>query len=98
MKITDQGFSERITTQTGRTSEVDTATGSSSSKAPSRSGASDNLQLSSLASRLQSGASVDADRSARLSQIAKAVNSKAFQINPMQISKGIVSEAISPAR
>jgi anti-sigma28 factor (negative regulator of flagellin synthesis) len=60
----------------------------------SRSGSSDRVQLSSLASRLQSTGSDDAARSARMSQIAKAVNSNAFRIDPMQISKAIVSEAI----
>jgi anti-sigma28 factor (negative regulator of flagellin synthesis) len=98
MKITDQGFSERITTQTGRTNEAGGVTSGSSSNASSRSGASDTLQLSSLAARLQTGTSVDTDRAARINQIAKAVSGKTFQINPMQIGKAMVSEAIHAAR
>lgn len=93
MKITDQEFSERITTQSGGAPDTGAASRLPSNPS-SRSGSSDRVQLSSLASRLQSTGSDDAARSARMSQIAKAVNSNAFRIDPMQISKAIVSEAI----
>jgi hypothetical protein len=92
MKISEQGFSERIPTQASRTTAADSGSGTSSI-GPSRAGASDNLQLSSLASMLQN-ASMDTGRSARLNQIAKAVSSNTFQIDPMQISKAVVSEAV----
>jgi anti-sigma28 factor (negative regulator of flagellin synthesis) len=95
MKISEQGFTERIPSQTtGRTSSIgDTAQGLSS-KIAGRQTSSDTLQLSTLASRLQNASSADSGRAARLSQISKAVNSNTFQIDPAQISKAMVSEAV----
>lgn len=94
MKISEQGFTERIPSQNTRTNSVSDAANGSSSKVAGRQAASDTLQLSSLATRLQSASSSDSGRSARLSQIAKAVQSNTFQIDPTQISKAMVSEAV----
>jgi anti-sigma28 factor (negative regulator of flagellin synthesis) len=94
MKINDQGFTERLPAQTGRTNTVsDSAYGSYSAQAGKQT-SSDSLQLSNLASRLQNTSSADASRAARLNQIASAVNSNAFRIDPAQISSAIVSEAV----
>jgi anti-sigma28 factor (negative regulator of flagellin synthesis) len=93
MKITDQGSSERITTQTGQPADTGAASSSSPSVSP-RYDASDSVQLSGLASRLQSTGFADAARSARMTQIAKAVNSNNFRVDPTQVSDAMVSEAI----
>jgi hypothetical protein len=98
MKITDQGFTERLSPQTNR---VDPASDSKSGSAAKTGSSSspDSVQLSTLASRLQNTSTTDSARSSRLSQIAQAVRSNSFQINPAQISGALVSEAIqAPAR
>jgi anti-sigma28 factor (negative regulator of flagellin synthesis) len=94
MKISEQGFTERIPSQANRATSVGDSANVLSSRVPGRQTSSDTLQLSSLASRLQSASSPDAGRAARLSQIAKAVQSKSFQIDPAQISKAMISEAV----
>jgi anti-sigma28 factor (negative regulator of flagellin synthesis) len=95
MKITDNGFSERIATPAGRTQQTNESARNSSSGSASRtSGSSDTLQLSSIASKLQTNFS-DAGRSSRLSAIAQAVKSNSFQVDSMQISKAMVAEAAS---
>ena len=94
MKISEQGFTERIPSQPNRTTSVGDSAKVSSSKVAGHQASSDTLQLSNLASRLQSASSSDAGRAARVSQIAKAVQSKTFQIDSAQISKAMVSEAV----
>jgi anti-sigma28 factor (negative regulator of flagellin synthesis) len=94
MKISEQGFTERIPSQTSRTGSVGDAAQGSFSKVSGRQASSDSLQLSNLASRLQNTSSTDASRAGRLSQIAQAVNSNTFKIDPAQISKAMVSEAV----
>jgi anti-sigma28 factor (negative regulator of flagellin synthesis) len=96
MKISEQGLTERIPSQAqaNRTTSVsDTAKASSSQVSGNRT-SSDTLQLSNLASRVQSTSSGDASRAARLSQIAKAVQSNTYPIDPARISKAMVSEAV----
>jgi anti-sigma28 factor (negative regulator of flagellin synthesis) len=96
MKISDNGFSERIATPTTRPqSTVQSGSCSSSSSCSGSAGSSDNFQLSNIASRLQNAYSLDSSRASRVSQIAKAVSSNSFQIDPMQISKAMVSEAVA---
>ena len=96
MKITDNGFSERIATPGARTQQTAETGRGSSSNGLSRAagGSSDTLQLSNIASQLSSGYS-DASRASRLSSIAQAVKSNSFQVDPMQISKAMVAEAVS---
>ena len=98
MKITDQGFTERLPAQTGRTSGVSDSTSGTYSSRAGRQSSSDNLQLSSLASILQNASSTDAARSARVGQIASAISNNSFRINPSQISSALVSEAIQGPR
>jgi anti-sigma28 factor (negative regulator of flagellin synthesis) len=96
MKISEQGFTERIPSQAqaNRTTSVsDTAKAPSSQVSGSRT-SSDTLELSNLAARVQSPSSGDAGRAARLSQIAKAVQSNTYPIDPGRISKAMVSEAV----
>ena len=96
MKISEQGLTGRIPSQAqaNRTTSVsDTAKASSSQVSGSRT-SSDTLQLSNLASRVQGPSSGDAGRAARLSQIAKAVQSNTYPIDPARISKAMVSEAV----
>jgi flagellar biosynthesis anti-sigma factor FlgM len=96
MKITDNGFSERIATPATRTQQAAELGRNSSTNSSNRGGNSaDTLQLSSLASRLQSGSSLDSGRSSRLSAISQAIHSGSFQADSMQISKGLVAEAVS---
>ena len=98
MKITDNGFSERIATTGARTQQTSDAARGSSAGSSSRigGGASDTLQLSSIASKLSTGYS-DASRASRLNAIAQAVKSNSFQVDSMQISKAMVAEAVSGA-
>ena len=94
MKISDQGFTERLPAQVDRAASTSAPSGGSSSGISARTGSSDGLQLSSLASRLQSASSSDAQRSSRITQITSAVQSNTFKIDPAQISKAMVSEAV----
>jgi flagellar biosynthesis anti-sigma factor FlgM len=96
MKIGDNGFSERITTPNSRTQSANEASrGSSSSTSSSRSASSDSLQLSSFAAKLQqSTPTVDSNRASRIASITKAVQSNSFQVDPMQISRAMISEAV----
>lgn len=94
MKINEQGFTERIASQANRTASVGDAAQNVSSKISGRQASSDSLQLSTLASRLQNASSLDASRTGRLTQIAKAVGSNTFQIDPAQISRAMISEAV----
>jgi flagellar biosynthesis anti-sigma factor FlgM len=93
MKINDQGFTERLPASPHRAEE-----GKQSGTAPtSLSGAGqsiDKLQLSSVASQLQSMAQTDSGRSARISQIAKAVQSNTYQVDAGKIGAAMVSEAV----
>ncbi len=93
MRINDQGFTERLSGQSSRTT-ASTGTTSNGTSASGRQSSSDNLQISSLASLLQNASAADSDRSARVSQIAKAVSNNSFQVNPAQISGAMVSEAL----
>ena len=95
MKISDNGFSERISTPSTRTQSTEGSRGASSNSSTGRGGSTaDTLQLSSFASRLQSSSTVDSSRGARVAAIAKAVQSNSFQVNPLQISRAMVSEAV----
>jgi len=96
MKISDQGFTERIPSQTSRTSGVNGVAGQGSSSIAGVQGSPDKLQLSNLAAILAQSQSLDADRSGRLSQLTAAVKSNTFQFNPAQISSAIISEAAQP--
>jgi anti-sigma28 factor (negative regulator of flagellin synthesis) len=93
MKITDQGFTGRLSGQPTNTGAV-SGTQSQAAGAYGRPSSSDSLQLSNLASLLQSASAGDSDRTARVGQIAKAVGSNTFQIDPAQISGAMVSEAL----
>jgi len=94
MKISEQGFTERIPSQTNRTTSVGGTGYGPSSTVAGRQGSSDNLQLSSLASRLQNASSFDSSRAGRVAQIAKAISGNTFTIDPAQISKAMVAEAV----
>jgi anti-sigma28 factor (negative regulator of flagellin synthesis) len=98
MKINDQGFTERLPgSQTSRSHSVSNSGYGSSSSSVSSKTNSDNLQLSSLASRLQDTSAMDASRAARVSEIAKAVSSNTLRIDTARISSAIVSEAVQTA-
>jgi anti-sigma28 factor (negative regulator of flagellin synthesis) len=97
MKISEQGFTERISSQPSRANSVATS-GYGSSSSSGKQSSSDNLQLSNLAAILQNASATDTNRAARLGQISQAVQSGAFQFNPGQISNAIVSEAVQGAR
>lgn len=94
MKISDQGFTERLPGQANRSTSVGGSGCGSSSTTSFSKQSSDNLQLSNLASRLQSAGALDPQRSARINQIAKAVGDNTFHIDTAQISSAIVSEAV----
>jgi anti-sigma28 factor (negative regulator of flagellin synthesis) len=94
MKISEQGLTGPMPSQANRTTSVrDTAEASSSQAAGNRT-SSDALQLSNLASRVQSTSSGDAGHAARLGQIANAVQSDTYPIDPARIGKAMVSEAV----
>jgi anti-sigma28 factor (negative regulator of flagellin synthesis) len=99
MRINDQGFTERLSNSANRSDETKAAGGTSSSASSKLSGgaSSDHLQLSSIASQLQSLGDNGSDRAARVSQIAKAVNSNTYQVSAAKISQALVSEAIQSA-
>jgi anti-sigma28 factor (negative regulator of flagellin synthesis) len=94
MKISEQGLTGPISSQANRTTPVSDTANASSSKASGHRTLSDTLQLSNLASRVQSTSSADAGHAARLSQIAKAVQSNTYPIDPARISKAMVSETV----
>jgi anti-sigma28 factor (negative regulator of flagellin synthesis) len=95
MKINDNAFSERIATPNTRTQSTGQATSESSSAVYGTSDSADQWQPSDLASRLQTTQPGDTTRAARLNQIAQAVKSNSFQVDSMQISKALVSEAVA---
>lgn len=97
MKISDQGFTEVVASQPGRTSSIGTA-GSGQTGSTTQSGLSDRLQLSSLAAQLQQASGSDSARTARLSQIAAAVQNGTFQFNAARVSTAMISEAIGSGR
>ena len=97
MKISDQGFTERLPAQANTTAVENTAA-SPSARQSNTQPSSDTLQLSNLATQLQQASAGDSTRSARVSAIAAAVKTNSFQIDPARISSGIVSEAIAGAR
>lgn len=94
MNVSGSGFSERIATPNTGTQSAGQVSRGTSSQTASRSGSSDTLQLSSFAAKLQSSSSVDTSRASRVAAIAKAVQSNSFQVDPMQISRAMVSEAV----
>lgn len=94
MKITDQGFTERVASQAARTTSTTDTTQPGSSTSTARPASSDNLQLSNLAALLQGASKDDSSRSARVSQIAQAVQNNTFKVDPARVSSSIVSEAI----
>ena len=102
MKISDQGFTERLSSPPNRVNSTDNSAGGTSAASKQQTGSSDLLQLSSFASRLQSAGSVDASdssRASRVSQLAQLVNSGGYQIDPAKISSALVSEAVqAPGR
>jgi anti-sigma28 factor (negative regulator of flagellin synthesis) len=99
MRINDQGFTERLSSSANRADETKAAGSTSSSSTSKLSGgsSSDNLQLSNIASHLQSLGGNDSDRAARVSQIAKAVGNNTYQISAAKISQALVSEAVQSA-
>lgn len=100
MRINDQGFTERLSSPAGNRLEETNASGSDSSaaaKLSGQAGTTDKLQLSNVATQLQNLGTNDSDRTARLSQIAKAVNSNTYQVNAAKISQAMVSEAVQSA-
>jgi flagellar biosynthesis anti-sigma factor FlgM len=97
MKISDQGFTERLTSPTTRSGSASEVARSGSAAKSGNSSSPDNVQLSSLASQLQNTSAADPTRNARVSQIAQAVRNNTFQVNPAQISGALVSEAIQPS-
>jgi flagellar biosynthesis anti-sigma factor FlgM len=97
MKISDQGFTERLSSPPSRVSPADDAAQGTSASSKQQSGSSDLLQLSSFASRLQSAGSGDdaaSSRASRVSQLTQLVNSGGYQIDPSKISSAMVSEAV----
>lgn len=100
MQINDQGFTERLSSPAARVGSTGDATQGTSGSSKQQGGSADQLQLSSIASRLQSAGTGDASsssRASRLSQIAQLVNSGSFQIDPSKISSAMVSEAVQSA-
>lgn len=100
MKITDQGFTERLSSQANRIDSATDAGQGGSASSTQQTGSSDLLHLSSIASRLQAGCADEpaASRGPRVSQLAAAVNSGSFRIDTSQISSALVSEAVHAAR
>ena len=99
MKI-DQGFTERLSSQTSRINSSNDAAQGTGVSSRLKNGSSDQLQLSSIASRLQSATTTEATASShasRLSQLAQLVNSGQFQIDPSKISGALISEAVQTA-
>lgn len=94
MKISDNGFSERITTPAPRAPFSELPGKSSGGATGTSNTGSDTLHLSSFASRLQSSSASDSGRSSRVASIAKAVQSNTFTVDPAQISRAMVSEAV----
>lgn len=91
------GFSERIattSTRTQSTTEIGRTGSGNYSKRTDSSFSSDTLQLSNVAARIQSSTSSDTGRTTRLAAIAQAVQSNSYQVDPMRISKAMVSEAV----
>jgi flagellar biosynthesis anti-sigma factor FlgM len=97
MKISDQGFSERLPGQAKTGAVESTSTQGTKSRPSSQSSSSDSLQLSNLAAQLQKASAGDSSRSARVNAIAAAVKNGTFQVDPSRISNAIVSEAIQGA-
>jgi anti-sigma28 factor (negative regulator of flagellin synthesis) len=94
MRVNDNGFTERVATPQAAAPTAGNIAQHSSSD-DSQIGASDNLQLSGFASRLDSGSSADAStRADRVSQLAKVINDKTFQINASGGSDALISEAL----
>jgi anti-sigma28 factor (negative regulator of flagellin synthesis) len=103
MKIQDNGFTERVATpvapptsppETGRVVSNDIGTNNQTTTV-----ASDNLQLSGFAARLNSGLAADtANRADNVSRIADAVNAGTFQIDTAAVTRSIVTEGLQSNR
>ena len=97
MKISDQTLTGRFVTKIAPTDSGDHAT---SAELPALAGhriAGDTLQLSSLVARLRQRLTADADRAARVTQIAKRVTENTYSVASEEISTAIVSEALEIA-
>jgi flagellar biosynthesis anti-sigma factor FlgM len=93
MRISDQGFTERLPGQ-AQTDAVDSSKSRGSTAGSRGASGSDTLQLSNFAAQLQQASTSDTTRSARVSAIASAVKNNTFQIDPSRVSSAMVSEAI----
>jgi len=90
----NNGFTERVATPPAATPAAGNVSQRSSSD-DSQIGPDDNLQLSAFASRLDSGSTWDAStRADRVSQLAKAINDKTFQIDASGVGDALISEAL----
>jgi anti-sigma28 factor (negative regulator of flagellin synthesis) len=100
MKITDQGFTERLSSQANRLNSASDAEQGAAASSTQPSGCSDLLQLSSIASRLQTAEADESagGRASRVSQLARVVNSGSFRINASQISSALISESVQVSR
>jgi len=96
MRVNDNGFTERVATPAAPvTGAASTGQQGRSTTTGVTSETGDNLQLSGFAARLNSGSSADAsNRAERVSQLAKAINDKTFQISSSVVSAALVSEAV----
>jgi anti-sigma28 factor (negative regulator of flagellin synthesis) len=94
MRVNDNSFTERVATPPTAAPTAGNI-GQHNASHDSQIGAGDNLQLSGFASRLDSGSSADASiRAERVSQLAKTVNDKTFQIDASGVSDALISEAL----
>lgn len=99
MIISEQGFTERLSSQASRINSTSGAGQGNAVTSREQGDSSDLLQLSSIASRLQSTNSEEsaASRASRVSQLAQVVGAGTYRIDSATISSALISESVQSA-
>ena len=95
IRIDNESLTGAAAAQTGKADQI-RSTGSKSAFGPSAQGTGkDSVEMSSIAEQLMSaGAAQDADRAARIHQLAGAYASGSYQPSSLNVSRAMVSQAI----
>jgi len=93
MRIDNSGLSGVSSERTDKTGQM-TPDNQDAGKAASK-GASDEVQLSSLSEQVRVLAQTSPERSQRLERLAAAVAAGQYNVDPLEVSRGIVQDALA---
>lgn len=91
IQIYNDGLAGAGASEAARTQELSRTSAGSKSSSGYTSGGEDQVQISSLSSSLTAQAN---DRAARLQELASVYQSGQYQVNPTNVSRAIVNQAI----